>query len=100
MKRITIEQVINLHRKMANSTGGDTGIRDLNLLDSALSNAFSTFDGVELYPTTEEKCANICFSVINNHPFVDGNKRMGVYLMLILPEYNGVKLLYLQSELI
>ncbi|MDD4295575.1 MAG: type II toxin-antitoxin system death-on-curing family toxin [Ruminiclostridium sp.] len=100
MKLITVAQVIKLHYKMAEATGGMTGIRDLNLLKSALSNALSTFDGTELYPTVEEKCANICFCLINNHPFIDGNKRVGIYVMLILLEYNDVKLSFTQKELI
>lgn len=100
MKRISIEQVLTLHKKMILATGGEDGIRDINLLDSSLSNAFITFDGVELYNTTEEKCANICFCIVNNHPFIDGNKRMGIFVMLILLEYNGIKLNSTQKELV
>jgi death on curing protein len=100
MKRISTEQVLSLHRKMISKTGGDDGIRDKNLLDSALSNAYATFDGIELYQKVEEKCASICFSIVNNHPFVDGNKRMGIYVMLILLEYNGIALRYTQKELV
>ena len=69
-------------------------------MDSALNNAFTTFDGIELYQYVEEKCANICFSIVNNHPFVDGNKRMGIYIMLILLQYNEINLEYDQKELI
>lgn len=100
MKRISMEQVILLHQKMIKATGGDDGIRDKNLLDSALSNAYATFDGIELYQTVEEKGASICFSIINNHPFVDGNKRMGIYVMLILLEYNKIKIRYTQKDLV
>ena len=74
MKRISIDQVIALHQKMIDATGGVNGIRDKNLLESALNNAFATFDGIELYRSIEEKCANICFSIVKNHPFIDGNK--------------------------
>lgn len=100
MKRLSVEQVIELHKKMLNTTGGADGIRELSLLESALNNAFATFDGIELYKTTEEKCANICYCVVKNHPFIDGNKRMGIYLMLILLEYNGQKVTYTQDELV
>jgi death-on-curing protein len=100
MKKIPIDLVLKFHAKMAKSTGGDSGVRDINLLQSALNNAFSTFDGYELYKTVEKKCANICFCIINNHPFVDGNKRMGIYVMLILLEYNGIVLNFTQQELV
>ncbi len=100
MKHITIAQVLQLHNKMIRETGGDDGIRDPALLESALYNALSTFDGNELYPSIEEKCANICFCIVKNHPFVDGNKRMGLFVMLILLEYNDVILSYEQNELI
>jgi death-on-curing protein len=100
MKRISIEQIIRLHDKMIEATGGDCGIRDYGLLDSTLSNAYATFDGIELYQTIEEKCSSICFGIINNHPFIDGNKRMGMFVMLILLEYNNIKLTYTQRELI
>ena len=100
MKYISIAQVLQLHNKMIQETGGDDGIRDHALLESALYNALSTFDGEELYPGIEEKCANVCFCIVKNHPFVDGNKRMGLFIMLILLEYNGVVLKYEQNELI
>ena len=66
MKMISNEQVILLHQKMIDATGGINGIRDKNLLSSALNNAFATFDSIELYPSTEEKCANICLGIIKN----------------------------------
>lgn len=100
MKRISLNKVLQLHKKMIDATGGDSGIRAMGLLDSALSNAYATFDGVELYPTVEEKCASICYSILNNHPFVDGNKRIGIFIMLILLEFNDIKLKYSQTELI
>ena len=100
MRHISITQVLQLHEKMIRKTGGDDGIRDFALLESALYNALSTFDCEELYPSIEEKCANICFCIVKNHPFVDGNKRMGIFIMLILLEYNSVVLKYEQKELI
>jgi len=90
MKHISIAQVLQLHTNMIQSTGGEDGIRDHDLLESALYNALSTFDGKELYPSIEEKCANICFCIVKNHPFIDGNKRMGLFIMLILLEYSNI----------
>lgn len=100
MKHVSIIQVLQLHTKMIQATGGVDRVRDQTLLESALYNALSTFDGKELYPTIEDKCANICFSLIKNHPFIDGNKRIGLFIMLILLEYNNVILRYDQSELV
>lgn len=100
MKMFSIEQAIILHQKMIDATGGINGIRDKNLLSSALNNAFATFDSSELYPSTEEKCANICFGIIKNHPFIDGNKRLGIYIMLILLDYNKIHLVFEQDELV
>ena len=62
------------------------------LLDSALESAFATFGGEELYPGKEEKAAKIGFSLISNHAFVDGNKRIGVYVMLSFLELNGIRI--------
>lgn len=100
MKRISLNRILQLHTKMIIATGGDSGVRDIGLLDSALSNAFATFDGKELYKSVEEKSASICFSIINNHPFIDGNKRMGIFVMLVLLEYNDIKLNYNQEALV
>ena len=100
MKRLTLEQVLAFHEKMIKSTGGSAGLRNKSLLDSAISNAYATFEGNDLYQSVEEKCANICYNVVKSHPFIDGNKRMGVYIMLILLEYSGIKLLFKQSELV
>jgi death-on-curing protein len=91
---------LKLHKKMINATGGLGGIRDIELLKSAVENSKSTFGGVDLYPTVEDKCASICYSIINNHAFIDGNKRLGLYVMLVLLEYNGIQLNYCQNELI
>ncbi len=92
MIKFSKEKVLLLHRLMTEETGGDPNIRDLNLLDSALESAFQTFDGEDLYPTKEEKGARIGYSLISNHAFVDGNKRIGMYVMMIFLETNGVKI--------
>ena len=99
MKYITIEYVLKLHEKLILATGGSNGIRDMELLKSSIENSKATFGGEDLYKSIEEKCSNICYSIINNHTFIDGNKRTGIYVMLILLEYNGIKLLFTQKEL-
>jgi death-on-curing protein len=90
--KINTEKAIVLHHLLTAETGGDPNIRDVNLLDSALESAFQTFGGQELYPTTEEKGARIGYSLISNHAFVDGNKRIGMLVMLTFLEVNGIRL--------
>lgn len=90
MIRFSSEKVKLLHQLMAEATGGSVGVRDEGLLDSAIEGAFATFDGVELYPSKEEKAAKLGYSLISNHAFVDGNKRIGVYVMLSFLELNGI----------
>lgn len=92
MIRFSKEKVLLLHQLIAQETGGSVGVRDEGLLESALETAFSSFGGQEFYPTKEEKGARIGYSLISNHAFVDGNKRIGVYVMLIFLEVNGIRL--------
>ena len=84
------EKVLLLHQLISQQTGGAVGVRDADLLESALNNAY--IDGKELYKTKEEKAASLGFSLISNHSFVDGNKRIGMYVMLTFLEVNGVKI--------
>lgn len=92
MIRFSKEKVELLHQLMAEATGGSVGVRDEGLLESAIENAFSTFDGEDLYPSKEEKAASLAWSLISNHAFVDGNKRIGVYVMLSFLELNGIRI--------
>ena len=92
MIKFSQEKVLLLHKLITEETGGDPSVRDTALLDSALESAFATFDGKELYPTKEEKGARIGYSLISNHAFVDGNKRIGMYVLLTFLETNGIKL--------
>ena len=92
MIKLSLEKVLLLHEILSEETGGDPGVRDLALLESALESAFQTFGGEDLYPSKEEKGARIGYSLISNHAFVDGNKRIGMYVLLIFLEINGVKL--------
>jgi len=75
--RISLDVVLDLHHQIIARTGGSTGIRDLNGLKSALAQPRMTFGGEDLYPTEVEKASAFGFSLIQNHPFVDGNKRTG-----------------------
>ncbi|HEY9616869.1 MAG TPA: type II toxin-antitoxin system death-on-curing family toxin [Microcoleaceae cyanobacterium] len=77
MRFLTLIQVLELHRRIIEQSGGTLGIRDLGLLESAIAQPRMTFDGEDLYPTLLEKAAALGFSMIMNHPFVDGNKRTG-----------------------
>ncbi len=92
MIKFSQEKVLLLHRLITKETGGDPNIRDTAMLDSALESAFQTFDGDELYPTKEEKAARIGYSLISNHAFVDGNKRIGMYILLTFLETNGIRI--------
>lgn len=92
MIKFSKEKILLLHQVMAESTGGDVGVRDEALLESAIENIYATFDGVELYPSKEEKAARLGYSLISNHAFVDGNKRIGIYIMLSFLELNGIKI--------
>ena len=92
MIRFSVEKVKLLHQLIAEETGGSIGIRDEGLLDSAIEGIYQTFDGKELYPSKEEKGARLGYSLISNHSFLDGNKRIGMYVMLTFLEVNGIKL--------
>lgn len=100
MIRLTTEQVLAMHRMMLAETGGASGIREAGALDMALAGAFQTFDGKELYPSLEEKAARLAFSIVKNHPFVDGNKRTGLFVILVFLELNGMELTFTQQELV
>ena len=92
MIKFSKEKVLLLHQLLTQETGGAAGVRDYNLLDSALNSAFHTFDGKEFYPTKQEKAARLGYSLVSNHAFVDGNKRIGMYVMITFLEVNGIHL--------
>ena len=92
MIKFSKEKVLLLHKLIAAETGGAVGVRDMGLLESALEGVFATYDGQELYPTKEEKGARLGFTLISNHAFVDGNKRIGMYVMLTFLEVNGIRM--------
>ena len=86
-----LDEILMLHEKLINRTGGSHGVRDIELLKSALENPFQTFAGEELYPNNISKIAVLTHSVINNHCMIDGNKRLGIALMALLCQLNGIK---------
>ncbi len=88
MIRFTKETILSLHQRIAKQTGGDDGLRDPGLLQSALASPFQTFDGEDLYPTLEEKGARLGYALISNHAFTDGNKRIGIFALLLFLEVN------------
>ena len=90
MIRFSQEKVLLLHQLLIAETGGSPELRDINLLDSALEGVYQTFDGQDLYPTKEEKGARLGYALISNHAFIDGNKRIGMYVMLTFLEVNGI----------
>ena len=92
-------QVKFLHSELINETGGSLGVRDENLLDSALSSPFQGFAGEEFFPTMQQKAARLCFGLVKNHAFIDGNKRIGAHCMLVFLALNGIDLDYTQQEL-
>lgn len=100
MIRLTEKQIISIHSSLIKATGGSDGVRDKALLDSALESPFQTFDGVDIYPALLQKAARLGFSLVSNHPFVDGNKRIGVHAMLVFLVLNGVEIICTQDELI
>lgn len=100
MKTLNKRQVILLHNQLLEEFGGTAGLRDDGLLDSALATPFSAYDGQEFYPSVQAKAAQLGFGLVCDHPFVDGNKRIGAHTMLVFLAINGVELKYEQQELI
>jgi death-on-curing protein len=89
MRYLTLGEVVVLHRRLLEQSGGASGIRDLGLLQSALAQPHATFGGTDLHPTPVDKAAALGFSLVANHPFVDGNKRIGHAAMEVFLVLNG-----------
>ena len=100
MIKFSKDKVLLLHKLIAQETGGSIGVRDEALLDSAFENAFSGFGGQEFYPSKEEKGARLGYTLISNHAFVDGNKRIGMHVMLTFLEVNGIRLDCTNDEIV
>jgi len=99
VKIINNRQIMLLHEQLINETGGYPGLRDEGMLESALSAPFQEFQTFIPYPTIQQKAARLAFGLIVNHPFIDGNKRIGAHAMLTLLALNGIELEYTQNEL-
>lgn len=93
------EQILYLHSELIQATGGLDGLRDDNLLQSALSSPMQTYDDTELFPTLIDKAVRLACGLTQNHPFIDGNKRIGAHAMLVVLALNGISLTYTQTEL-
>ena len=99
MIRLNQKQILMMHSQLIKETGGTDGIRDKNLLSSALETPFQTFAGEELFPSIQAKAARLCYGRVKNHAMLDGNKRIGVHAMLVFLALNGIELKYTQKEL-
>jgi death on curing protein len=95
---IAIEDVIRIHRILVDQFGGTHGLRDKSALESAISRPFAKFDNQELYPSPIEKAAAILESVVTNHPFIDGNKRIGYVLARLLILKSGLDIHATQQD--
>ena len=89
---LTLSEILELHELLLLQSGGAEGIRDLGALESAVAQPLMTFGDVELYPSVSEKAATLAFSLIQNHPFVDGNKRIGHAAMEVMLVLNGFEI--------
>ena len=99
MIRLSKSQILLMHEQLIAQTGGSTGLRDEGMLDSALNAPFQTFGGEDVYPSLQQKATRLCFGLVKNHPFVDGNKRIGAHVMLVFLALNGIELQHTQTEL-
>ena len=100
MITLTVSEILRLHQKLLDATGGLSGTRDLGLLESAVYSANQVFGEEEAYPTVEQRAARLAYAITQNHPFVDGNKRVGMLVMLMTLRLNHVQIQYTQAELI
>jgi len=92
MRHLAVEEVLFLHELVVADSGGSAGVRDEGALESALAQPRMTFGGQDLYPTLVDKAAALCFSLVQNHPFIDGNKRTGHAAMDAFLRLNGLRL--------
>ena len=92
MIRLKKPQVLGMHHALIERYGGIHGVRDEGLLDSALQAPYQTFDDIELYQTMIEKAVRLGYGLVRNHPFLDGNKRIGALAMIVLLDLNGFRI--------
>lgn len=96
---ISAEDVILIHSRVIQGSGGSDGLRDSAGLEAAIAAPMQTFDGQELYPSDIEKIARLGFGLASNHAFVDGNKRIGAMMTQLLLKWNGYDLTLRSGEL-
>jgi death on curing protein len=89
---IDVTEVLSIHNNILSQTGGSDGVRDMDLLESALARPFQSFDGQDFYPEIIEKAAALIESIVKNHPFMDGNKRTGYVLMRAMLLSSGIEI--------
>jgi death-on-curing protein len=92
MRYLSLVEVIELQRRVLDQSGGSTGLRDIGGLESAIAQPRMTFEGKDLYPTIIDKAGALCFSLVQNHPFIDGNKRLGHAAMEVFLLLNGYEI--------
>jgi death on curing protein len=92
MRYLSLSEVLKIHGCVIESSGGASGIRDLGAIESAVAQPRATFGGRDLYPTVTEKAGCLCFSIVKNHGFLDGNKRVGHAAMEIFLYLNGCEI--------
>ena len=99
MNYLTPQQVLFIHARLIAETGGQSGLRDLGLLESAVARPQATYDDADLYPGLFDKAAALLDSLVNNHPFVDGNKRAGITATGLFLLANGYRIRTSSAEL-
>ena len=99
MKKLTKNQIFAMHSELIAEYGGSDGLRDESLFKSALAAPYQTYGGQSLMPTIQQKAARLGYGLIMNHPFIDGNKRIGAHVMIATLAINGIELEYTQKEL-
>lgn len=99
MIRLSKRQILTLHAEIIREFGGDDGIRDEALLEAAIAAPFQSYEEVDLFPSVRQKAARLGFGLVRNHPFMDGNKRIGAHAMLVFLELNRLHLAYTQASL-
>lgn len=92
MRYLVVEEVLRLYDRIIKQKGGSAGVRDRGALESAVAQPQMTFGGEDLYSTLPEKASALCFSLVMNHPFVDGNKRTAHYAMEVFLVLNGFEI--------
>ncbi|MDR0468684.1 MAG: type II toxin-antitoxin system death-on-curing family toxin [Peptococcaceae bacterium] len=99
MRKLTREQIFAMHSELIAEYGGSDGLRDEGLFESAFAAPYQTFDGQDMLPTMQQKAVRLGYGLIMNHPFIDGNKRIGAHVLITTLALNGIELEYTQKDL-